>query len=102
MGGLLLAPGSAARFANELGRRDQVAGAMAELPGRTAWLLLGAAAAAEYGSGALGFYCSKGLMTKVKRREPVGGGALSEDARFACLGCLKWVGMQVGLLGYTM
>ncbi|PNW69882.1 hypothetical protein CHLRE_17g696626v5 [Chlamydomonas reinhardtii] len=66
VGGLLLAPGSAARFANELGRRDQVAGAMAELPGRTAWLLLGAAAAAEYGSGALGFYCSKGLMTKAE------------------------------------
>ncbi|KAG2423533.1 hypothetical protein HXX76_015280 [Chlamydomonas incerta] len=66
VGGLLLAPGSAARFTNELGRRDQVVAAMADLPRRTAWLLLGAAAAAEYGVGALGFYCSKGLMSKVE------------------------------------
>ncbi|KAG2431337.1 hypothetical protein HYH02_013327 [Chlamydomonas schloesseri] len=64
VGGLLLAPGTAARFTNELGRRDAVAAAVSALPGRTAWMLLGAAAAAEYGAAALGFYCSKGLMTK--------------------------------------
>ncbi|GIM14588.1 hypothetical protein Vretimale_17518 [Volvox reticuliferus] len=54
------------RFVDELTRRDVVAAAMMRLPGRTAWLLLGRDAGTEYGTGALDFYCKRGLMRKAE------------------------------------
>ncbi|EFJ49944.1 hypothetical protein VOLCADRAFT_116982 [Volvox carteri f. nagariensis] len=64
--GALLLDSQANRFVDELARRDVVAAAMMQLPGRKAWLLLGRDAGAEYGTSALEFYCKRGLMRKAE------------------------------------
>lgn len=43
----------------------QVAGALMALPGKQAWMVLGQAAAAAYGQGAIDFYVKRGLFAKV-------------------------------------
>lgn len=63
--GALLLDAGGRRFVDELATRDRVAAALMALPGRSAWLLLGARGGAAFGEGALGFYASKGLVTKV-------------------------------------
>jgi succinate dehydrogenase/fumarate reductase flavoprotein subunit len=64
VGGVLLAA-AGQRFTDELATRNAVSAAIAELPGRRAFLLLGADSAAQFGP-ALGFYVSKGLMKQVQ------------------------------------
>lgn len=66
--GALLLDASGRRFVDELATRDVVAAAITAQPGRGAWLLLGSEGAALFGEATLGFYCSKGLVSKVGRR----------------------------------
>ncbi|KAI8473725.1 MAG: FAD binding domain-containing protein [Monoraphidium minutum] len=64
--GALLLDGGAQRFVDELATRDVVAAAVMAQPSRTAWLLLGAEGAEQFGAGTLAFYASKGLLTQVE------------------------------------
>ena len=72
-GAVLLHP-SGGRFVNELATRDRVASAITALPGKAAWLLLGAAGARSFGEATLGFYASKGLVRKVGKQRGANGG----------------------------
>lgn len=65
VGGVLL-NGKGERFVDCLEKRSVVATAVAAQPGGAAWLLLSPAAVAAYGEGAIGFYVSKGLLTRVE------------------------------------
>ena len=77
VGGVLL-NGAGERFVDELEKRSVVASAVTAQPGGAAWLLLSPAAVAAYGEGAIGFYVSKGLLTRV---EGVAGVAAAIGAR---------------------
>lgn len=47
-------------------RRDEVAGQVLQQPGREAFLVLGQAGAEEFGLPSIQFYCSRGLLAKVR------------------------------------
>ena len=65
-GAVLVDPASGRRFVDELGRRDEVAAAIAALPGGEALLIIPPSAArAIHGLHDNGYYASRGLVKKV-------------------------------------
>lgn len=68
VGGLLLDL-TGHRFVDELTRRNIVTDALFKIPQRRAFLLLSEQMANAFGAGAIGFYCSRGLLNKAANIE---------------------------------
>lgn len=100
--GILLDPRTGQHFTDELETRDKVSAAISQLPSRTALLLLDETAVETYGSAAIQFYVSRGLMRRFESRDGVAEEYAWADQAGGRLGGPVWVGRVTPVLHYTM
>ncbi|GAB4816691.1 hypothetical protein N2152v2_003737 [Parachlorella kessleri] len=79
--GAILLNSEGRRFVNELGRRDEVAGAILQQPHQQAVLLLGSQTAAQFGPAALEPYLSQGLMQRAENLQQLAAATAMPEQR---------------------